>query len=54
MDRMSTIVVKLEHKEQKPPTWHAICRSGLRHFPRNYYKNNLWGFAVGGTKALVH
>jgi hypothetical protein len=29
-------------------------RSGLRHFPRDYYKSSPWWFVVGGTKALVH
>jgi hypothetical protein len=29
MDRMSTIMVKPEHREQKAPTWHTKCRSGF-------------------------
>jgi hypothetical protein len=45
--------------------WHAFfhvsfhgspiphCRSGLRHFHRDYYKSSPLWFVVGGTKALI-
>jgi hypothetical protein len=54
MDRMSSIMVKLERKEQKPPIWRVKCRSGLGHFPQNYYKSSPRRFIVGGTKVQVH
>jgi hypothetical protein len=36
MERMSTMVLKLEHhQQQKTLTWHAKCRSALRHFHKH-------------------
>jgi hypothetical protein len=33
MDRISTIVVKSERREQKPPTCRAKCRNGFTTLP---------------------
>jgi hypothetical protein len=33
MDQMSTIVMKPEHKEQKPPSWRAKSPSGFMTLP---------------------
>jgi hypothetical protein len=35
MEQMSTMVMKLEHQEQResPPSWHAKCQSGFMTLP---------------------
>jgi hypothetical protein len=54
MDRMSTIVVKPERREQKPLHGTLNVEVVSRYFHWHSYKSSPLWFVIGGTKALVH